>query len=179
MNIERIKACLIPALALMIIGGVTTAALAGVNLLTQDAIETRTRESENAARRQVLTADTFEEKELTTDNGTITYCEAQTDGRVVGYVFTVTTSGKSSGLTVMTGIRTDGTLSGVAVTADNETAGYVDKVIADGLFTRIVAANGTGVDGTSQATRTSKGIFRGVDTDRTYFEQITKEGAAS
>lgn len=179
MKLERIKACLIPALALMIIGGATTAALAGVNALTKNAIETRTRETENAARRQVLAADTFEEKELTADSGTVTYCEAQTDGQVVGYVFTVTTSGKSSGLTVMTGIRTDGTLSGVTVTANNETAGYVDKVTADGLFTRIVSANSTDVDGTSQATRTSKGIFKGVDTARSYFEQITKGGAAS
>lgn len=174
MKLDKIKACLIPAAVLMIIAGVVTAALAGVNLLTEAAIETRAKETENAARRQVIEADAFEEKTLAAETGDIVYCEAYQEGALVGYVFTVSSSGKSSGLVVMTGLSADGTVTGIAITENNETAGYVDKVIGDGLLDRIKAQNSTQVDVTSNATRTSQGILRGVEQAKAYYEQITK-----
>ena len=64
----------------------------------------------------------------------------------------------------MTGVDTDGKVTGVAVTDDSETAGYVDKVTKAGLLERIAGQTSTdGVDTVSQATKTSKGILRGVD----------------
>lgn len=82
----------------------------------------------------------------------------------MGYVFTASATGKSAGLTVMTGISTDGTITGVAVTDDNETAGYVAKVREGGLLDAFSGRTaetfelGKTIDGVSQATKTSRGI---------------------
>lgn len=170
--------CLIPALCLMLIGAVVTAALAGVNLLTKETIEARAKEAADAARREVITADEFTDHKLVTENGTVVYQAALRDGMTVGYVFTTVTSGKSAGLTVMTGIDLNGKITGIAITEDNETAGYVDKIRKDGLLNRIVEESGVAVDVTSNATRTSKGILKGVEQALSYYNQLTKGGTA-
>lgn len=170
--------CLFPALCLMLIGAVVTAALAGVNLLTKDTIADLSQQAADAARREVITADAFEPHTFEATDGTVTYHVATLDGATVGYVFTTVTSGKSAGLTVMTGMDLNGTITGIAVTEDNETAGYVDKVIKDGLLDRIVQKGDAEVDGTSNATRTSKGVMAGVTQALSYYEQLTKGGTA-
>ena len=118
-----------------------TAALAGTNALTEGVIARRAEETENAARRQVIDADSFEKATLTDEGEEVVYYLAQKDGATVGYVFTTVTTGKSSGLTVMTGLDTAGTVTGVQVTADNETAGYVDKVVNGGLLDAMKGQN--------------------------------------
>lgn len=176
---NKIKDILLSAVALMLIAGLTTAALAVTNTLTADTIAARNEAAETAARQQVIDADAFEKKTL----GEITYYIALRDGQTVGYVFTAVTTGKSAGLTVMTGIAADGTVTGVAVTDDNETAGYVDKVRDGGLLDAFVgkAAErftlGEDIDGISQATKTSKGVTDGVDQAVAWYQAI-KEGEA-
>lgn len=181
----KIKDIIVSAAALMVIGGAVTAALAGTNALTAGTIADRMAETENAARLQVINADDFEELTLDDGGDAVIYYRAVKDGQTAGYVFTTVTTGKSGGLTVMTGIRTDGAVSGVAVTSDNETAGYVDKVRGAGLldaFTGKEAAGGfrlgETVDGVSQATKTSRGITEGVDKAARLFETYVKGGAA-
>lgn len=176
MKLDNIKACLKPAAALMIIAAVVTAALAGVNLLTSETIAARTKEAEKTARQQVITADSFAEKTTTFHDTDVTYHEAYQGSELVGYVFTVVSSGKSSGLTVMTGLSTEGAVTGIVITENSETAGYVEKVVNDGLLTRIKEANSAEVDVTSNATRTSKGIMNGVAQAKQYYELIAKEG---
>lgn len=177
------RSIVISALALTLIAGATTAALAGTNALTKDTIAARNEETANAARQRVITADRFEARQLETDDGAVTYFEAVKGDAVVGYVFTTVTVGKSAGLTVMTGIAADGTVSGVAVTDDNETAGYVAKVEKGGLlaaFRDKKAAPltlGKDIDGVSQATKTSRGILDGVNQAIAYYQSIVKGGA--
>ncbi len=178
MKNNKFVQCLIPALCLMLIGAAVTAALAGINLLTKDTIEAQTKEAADAARREVITADTFTDHKLVTESGTVVYQTAERDGMTVGYIFTTVTSGKSSGLTVMTGIDLNGKITGIAITEDNETAGYVDKIRKDGLLDRIVEVNDVTVDVTSNATRTSKGILKGVEQALSYYNQLTKGGTA-
>lgn len=179
------KDILVSAAALTIIGAVVTAALAGTNLLTKDTIAQRTAEIENAARRQVIQADSFEKGTLTADGKEVVYYTALQNGETVGYVFTASVTGKSAGLVVMTGITAEGTISGVKVTEENETAGYVDKVTKGGLLDAFSGKNaapltlGKDVDGVSQATKTSKGITDGVNQAIAYYEDITKGGGAS
>ena len=92
---------------------------------------------------------------------------------VIGYVFTAVSTGKSAGLVVMTGVDASGTVTGVAVTEDSETAGYIAKVTDGGLFETLKGRQNTdGVDTVSQATKTSKGILKGVDKALEYFAQI-------
>ncbi len=171
---KTLGSIILSVLALTLIAAVATAALAGTNALTKDIIAENNAAAADAARRTVFSAaDTFEERTLTADGNEIAYHAALKDGVVVGYVFTAVTNGKSAGLTVMTGIDTGGTVTGVAVTEDDETAGYIAKVTEGGLFETLKGRQSTdGVDTVSQATKTSKGILKGVDKAFDYFVQI-------
>ena len=181
---KTFREILVSALSLMVIAGVVTAALAGTNALTEDTIAERTAEIETAARKEVISADAFEKAELTVNGETVVYYIAQKDGEVVGYVFTATAVGKSSGLTVMTGIGADGKITGVKITEDNETAGYVDKVVKGGFLDKLVAWNADkeivldkDIDAVSQATKTSNGVCKAVNQAIAWYE-LVKGGAA-
>ena len=183
------KDILVSAAALTIIGAVVTAALAGTTLRTKHTRQPRSDEAATAARRQVIQADSFEKQmKMYGDQQTskfLTYYIAVKDGQTVGYVFTAAATGKSAGLTVMTGISREGVITGVAITEENETAGYVDKVTKGGLLAAFSGKDaapltpGTEVDGVSQATKTSKGITDGVNQAIAYYEDVTKGGGAS
>lgn len=166
---KRLKDILIPTLALMLIAGVMTAALAGTNALTKDEIKRQADEIADAARREVMVADEFRAATVSVDGGETAYYEAVIGGKVTGFVFTTEAAGKSAGLTVMTGISADGKITGVKVTEQNETAGYVDKVIKAGFlkaFTNKEAREiklNEQVDAVSQATKTSSGICKAVN----------------
>mgnify|MGYP000849449188 CR=1 FL=1 len=176
---NKVKDIVVSAVSLMVIAGVTTAALAGTNALTAATIAARNEEAETAARQQVIDADTFEKQNL----GDTTYYVALKDGGTVGYVFTAVATGKSAGLTVMTGIAADGTVTGVAVTDDNETAGYVDKVREGGLLDAFAGRTaetfelGKTIDGVSQATKTSRGITDGVNQAVAWYQTIKEAGS--
>ena len=169
---------LLSVLALTLIAAVATAALAGTNALTKDIIAENNAATADAARRTVFAAaDTFEERTVTVDGNAVTYHAALKGGEVVGYVFTAVSNGKSAGLVVMTGVDMNGAITGVEVTEDDETAGYIAKVTEGGLFKALAGRSSTdGVDAVSQATKTSKGILKGVDKALEYFQTI-KEGA--
>ena len=171
-----IKSILISAGALTLIAGAATAALAGTNALTAARIAQNTAEVANAARRTVIDATDFTENTVTlADGSTLTYHVATKDGATAGYVFTAAATGKSAGLVVMTGIDTDGTVTGVTVTEENETAGYLDKVTKGGLFSAFVGKGDTAdVDTISQATKTSKGVIAGVDKALAYVDEVVK-----
>lgn len=171
-----VKTILRSAGTLTLIAAVATAALAGTNALTAGKIAENNEVAATAARRTVIDADTFEERSLAVEGGEVTYYAALSGGETVGYVFSVTTSGKSSGLVVMTGVSPDGAVTGVAVTQDNETAGYVDKVTKGGLLDALRGQSATdGVDTVSQATKTSKGVLRGVQQALDYYAQIAAQ----
>ena len=172
-----------PALILAAVATVCGAALAGVHLLTKGVIERRAVETENAARRQVITAADFTAKTLEDNGKTVTYYEATAaDGTLVGYVFTATVTGKASGLVVMTGIDVDGAVTGVTVTENDESAGYVGKVEKGGLFDAFSGKPADkftlnqDVDAISGATKTSKGVVDGVNRAVDYYRQL-KGGA--
>ncbi len=166
---------LISAVALMVIAGLVTAALAGTNALTKATIAEHTAAIENAARAEVITdATLFEEKTLTANGEEVVYHVALKDGETVGYVFTFSSVGKSSGLMVMTGIGTDGTVKGVKITEDNETAGYVSKVEKGGFLSNLVGKKTkeelNTVDAVSQATKTSNGVRKAVAQALEYYQ---------
>ena len=180
---KTLRQILLPVLALTLIAACMSAALAATNALTAGIIADRAQQAADAARRQVISADRFEELSLgDTGQDKITCFRAVTNGQTAGYVFTAVTSGKSAGLTVMTGILADGTVSGVVITQDNETAGYVDNVTKGGLPSSFVWQKagvfelGKHVDKVSNATKTSKGIIAAVNLACRYYEKI-KEGA--
>ncbi|MBR5540342.1 MAG: FMN-binding protein [Clostridia bacterium] len=178
---KHLKEILISALALMLIAGVVTAALAGTNVLTKDTIAKLTEATENAARKEVIEADVFRQSEVLFDGEMVRYYTAYKNDITVGYVFTTTANGKSAGLTVMTGISKAGTITGVKVTNDNETAGYVDKVAKAGFLDAFTGKSAqemkldADVDAVSQATKTSSGICKAVNKAIAGYQAI-KEG---
>ncbi len=167
---------LISALALMLIAGIVTAALAGTNALTKDTIAQRTEEIENAARLEVIDANEFEKMTIQDEETEVTYYRALRDGATVGYVFTASSVGKSSGLIVMTGISADGKVTGVKITDDNETAGYVDKIVKGGFLEALVGKSATSeldaVDAVSQATKTSNGVRKAVEQALVWYQLV-------
>ena len=179
---KRLKEILICALALMLISGVVTAALAGTNALTKDEIQRQNDEIATAARLEVMKADSFEKATVTVSGEKTEYYKAVSNGAVTGYVFTAQSAGKSAGLTVMTGISKDGKITGVKVTEQNETAGYVDKVIKAGFLQSfegqpaVELKLGSQVDAVSQATKTSSGICKAVNKAIAAYQAV-KEGA--
>lgn len=179
---KRIREMVVPALALMLIAGAVTAALAGTNALTENIIAAQSDRAADEARREVINAEEFRAQTVALDGTEITYYEAIAGGAVAGYVFTAESVGKSSGLTVMTGISKEGTITGVKVTEQNETAGYVEKVQKAGFlqaFTgkeaREIKLNEQ-VDAVSQATKTSTGICKAVNKAIAAYRAV-KEGA--
>ena len=113
----------VSALTLAVIAGAMTAALALTNAVTKDRIEKINRQTQSGLRKQVIDADTFEEKRFTENGEEVSYYAAKKGNQPVGFVFTVSSTGKSSGMVVMTGISTEGKVTGVVV-EDNETAGF-------------------------------------------------------
>ena len=179
---KNLKEILISALALMIIAATVTAALAGTNALTADIIAKRTEEAENAARLEVIAADRFEQATVLAEGAEQAYYTAYDGEKTVGYVFTTVASGKSAGLTVMTGVSVDGLVTGVKVIEDNETAGYVDKVIKAGYLQGFIEKPAEpltfkeDVDAVSQATKTSKGICEAVNKAIAVYQAIKGDG---
>ncbi len=178
---KNVKEILVSALALTLIAGCVTAALAGTNALTAGTIAAQTAEAENAARLQVMEADTFEKQTDTDDSGEFVYYTAVKGGNTVGYVFTTQAVGKSSGLTVMTGISVDGKITGVVITDDNETAGYVNKIEKAGFPDSFAGKEatifelGNQVDAVSQATKTSKGVLMAVNSAVKRYQIVREE----
>lgn len=172
----NVKEILICALSLAVIAAGITAGLALTNAATEGRIEEMYQENQSKLRQQVIDADSFEEMTLTENGKEISYYAAKKGDQLAGYVFTVSSTGKSSGLIVMTGISVEGKVTGVVIVDENETAGYVDKVKKAGFLGRLTGWDtntklkvGSNIDGVSQATKTVKGIAEGVNKALEYY----------
>lgn len=177
---RNVKSILGAALTLTVICAVVVAALAATNLLTADTIAAAQEKATNEACAAVLsTAQTFAVVDGEWEKGVEeVYVGAAADGMTVGYVVKTSTSGKSSGLIVMTGIAADGTVSGVQVIEDSETAGYVDTVTKAGLLDRLtgISSGAQDVDAVSTATKTSNGVKNGVALALAVYEEVSANG---
>lgn len=113
----NIKEVLKPTAILFIICVVVSAALAGTNLLTADRIALAAAQKAEESRMVVLPgAESFEE----TDGH---YTGKDSSGQAVGYVFETEGKGYGGTVKVMTGINTEGSITGVIVLSHSETPG--------------------------------------------------------
>ena len=182
------KDVLIPTLVLFLVSLLVTAALAGTNLLTAEKIAEQEELAAQASRQVVLPkAESFEAQQ----GGSGEYFIGKKGSEIVGYVFTTSSpSGYGGAISVMTGIQTDGQISGVVILSHNETPGlganaekedyrnqYLQKA-AEGGFTLIK----TGTPGEGQilamtgATITSNAVTEAVNKAIAEYETV-KEGA--
>ena len=113
------KEVLKPTLILVIICLIATACLAGTNILTRSAIAAQKEKDAQASRQVALpVADSFEQSQ---DSDICFVGKKGSD--VVGYVFTTEANSYGGKIQVMTGIDSDGKVTGVVLVSTNDTPG--------------------------------------------------------
>ena len=183
------KAILVPTIALFVICLVSTALLALANNVTAPIIDELAIKNEEASRKTVLSdADTFEVKSA---DGIDYVVGLDKNGNEVGMVFTSTSKSYGGDMIVMTGVDTEGKITGIELLQINDTPGlgmnaqkpeFKDKFIGMSDEIKILknsanAANNE-IDALSGATISSNAVADAVNEALDNFAKITgKEGA--
>lgn len=135
----------------------------------------------------LIDADNFEECE----NGEITYYAAINGGKTAAYIFTESSKGYGGDVSVMTAIKPDGTVAGVAILdVSGETPGLGQNAAKESFFSQYIGLkkgvsvlkNGAKtenneVDAVTGATITSTAVTRAVNAALDDFEKV-KEATA-
>lgn len=179
----KLKDILIPTVALLIICLVSTTLLAVTNNVTKEKIALNAVETEKASRMLVLP----EGKQFgqVTDLGEgLTYCEGTNDsGDIAGYVFTSGAKGYGGTVSVMIGIDTEGTITGVEILSHSETPGLGANSVKPEFKSRFIGKSGAltvnknsnegqNVQAITAATITSKAVTSAVNGATAALEEI-------
>lgn len=135
----------------------------------------------------LIDADNFEECE----NGEITYHAAIKGGETAAYIFTESSKGYGGDVSVMTAIKPDGTVAGVAILdVSGETPGLGQNAAKESFFSQYIGlkkgvsvlkngakAENNEVDAVTGATITSTAVTRAVNMALDDFEKV-KEATA-
>ena len=135
----------------------------------------------------LIDADNFEECE----NGEITYYAAINGGETAAYIFTESSKGYGGDVSVMTAIKPDGTVAGVAILdVSGETPGLGQNAAKESFFSQYIGlkngvsvlkngakAENNEVDAVTGATIPSTAVTRAVNKALDDFEKV-KEATA-
>lgn len=135
----------------------------------------------------LIDADNFEECE----NGEVTYYAAINGGKTAAYIFTESSKGYGGDVSVMTAIKPDGTVAGVAILdVSGETPGLGQNAAKESFFSQYIGlkkgvsvlkngakAENNEVDAVTGATITSTAVTRAVNKALDDFEKV-KEATA-
>lgn len=135
----------------------------------------------------LIDADNFEECE----NGEITYYAAINGGKTAAYIFTESSKGYGGDVSVMTAIKPNGTVAGVAILdVSGETPGLGQNAAKESFFSQYIGlkkgvsvlkngakAENNEVDAVTGATITSTAVTRAVNKALDDFEKV-KEATA-
>lgn len=121
MNKSDIKLIVKTAVSLFLICAVSAGLLAFVNGITQPLITENSKKTADEAKSVLLPEATLF-TDATDENGK-TYSIATSGETTVGYVFTTSAAGYGGAIEVMTGINTDGVVTGITILTINETPG--------------------------------------------------------
>lgn len=130
----------------------------------------------------LIDADNFKECE----NGEITYHAAIKGGETAAYIFTESSKGYGGDVSVMTAIKPDGTVAGVAILdVSGETPGLGQNAAKESFFSQYIGlkkgvsvlkngakAENNEVDAVTGATITSTAVTRAVNTALDNFEKV-------
>lgn len=181
------KAILVPAAALLIICLISTALLAGTNMITEEKIALNSVETEKASRMLVLPEGSQYGEVTTLENGT-TYCVGSDEsGNQVGYVFTSAAKGYGGTVTVMVGLDNEGTITGVEILSHSETPGLGANATKSDFKERFVGKSGEltvdktlndgqNIQAITAATITSKAVTAAVNSVTAAFEELNLRG---
>lgn len=135
----------------------------------------------------LIDADNFEECK----NGEITYHAAIKGGETAAYIFTENSKGYGGNVSVMTAVKPDGTVAGVAILdVSNETPGLGQNAAKESFYSQYAGlkkgvsllkngakAENNEVDAVTGATITSTAVTRAVNAALDDFEKV-KEATA-
>lgn len=133
----------------------------------------------------LIDADNFEECE----NGEITYYAAINGGKTAAYIFTESSKGYGGDVSVMTAIKPDGTVAGVAILdVSGETPGLGQNAAKESFYSQYAGlkkgvsllkngakAENNEVDAVTGATITSTAVTRAVNAALDDFEKVKGE----
>lgn len=186
-----------PALVLFVIAAVAAACLGYVSAITAEPIAQAEADAKAENMAKVLECEEWGEAVTVSDSIITDYSEGKTGGETVGYAFSVTTKGYGSGLKLMVGVDTEGTITGLAIVdCANETPGlganagndnyygegkgwYSQFAGKSGELTVVKGGNAgeNEIDAITGATITSKAVTSAVNEVTNYFNDNVKGGA--
>jgi electron transport complex protein RnfG len=190
MKNSTVKEIIIPAISLFLICLVATALLGFTNQITAPKIEQLAIETENNAKKEVLSdaADFSDKMTATLDETEYSYYEGlDGDKNVIGYVFTTSAKGYGGDIKVMVGVDKSGSVTGVSILEISETAGLGMNAKNESFLKQFlsksgeisVIKNGTPADNEisalTGATITSKAMAKAVNTALALYEQVGGE----
>ncbi len=157
-----------PTLILTAICTVVTLLLAMTNMLTADRIAENASRKAAESRKKVLAAEEY--KPLDKDGAV--YGAYDAEGHLLGVVITTVANGYGGKIEVMTGIRSNGEVSGVNILSMEETPGLGARGKEDSFLRQYkgadnpnlaVSKDGGGINALSGATITSRAITKAVN----------------
>lgn len=189
-------------LILFVISAVAACALALTNYVTAGTIEEMNIQVNTVARQEVLpdatdfeevpvedVAKIAEEINMETPEELLEVYIGTNNGEVVGYtVKTGPTSGYSGEVQVLTGISSDGVISGITIIKHNETPGlgalatgeWNDQFTGKSATEELVVVKGTAKEGSNEiqaitgSTITSRAVTEGVNTSIQVYQTLSK-----
>lgn len=192
---KNFKEVLKPAIALFAICLVASLLLGLTNSVTVDKIAAIAVETENNARAAVFpeAADFSDNKTVKLDGTEYSYNEALDEsGNVIGYTFSTTSKGYGGDVSIMTGVKADGTINAIEVLdVSNETPGLGSNAKKDSFKEQFVGMSGVigvstaskkaanSIDALTGATYTSNGVTNAVNQALSLYEEIVKGGAVN
>lgn len=190
MKNSTVKEIIIPAISLFLICLVATALLGFTNQITAPKIEQLAIETENNAKKEVLSdaADFSDKMTATLDETEYSYYEGlDGDKNVIGYVFTTSAKGYGGDIKVMVGIDKSGSVTGVSILEISETAGLGMNAKNESFLKQFLSKNGeisvikngtpadNEISALTGATITSKAMAKAVNTALALYEQVGGE----
>lgn len=188
-----------PTLVLFLVCLIVTAALAFTYSATEGTIEQRAKIDAENARKEVLSdAQSFDEVDIAEIiNQNTEYSkvkEAYTgikDGEVIGYVFSVSSSGYGGDVKMTVGITSEGKITGVNIGDNNETPGLGSKAKEpkfNSQFDNLTPSESLVVvktqktkpeeiEAISGATITSRAVTSGVEAAVEVYQKLVEGGA--
>lgn len=154
-------------LTLLAITAVVAALLGGVNSITKDKIAAINLEKTNAAKAEVLAADSYEEVPFSDATGLV---KAVWKAEEQGYVVQCVVGGSQGDIDLMVGIGADGAVTGVSIVSMSETSGLGDNAKKEEWRAQFVGTTGAvavekdggSIEALTGATITSRAICDAV-----------------
>lgn len=190
MKNSTVKEIIIPAISLFLICLVATALLGFTNQITAPKIEQLAIETENNAKKEVLSdaADFSDKMTATLDETEYSYYEGlDGDKNVIGYVFTTSAKGYGGDIKVMVGVDKSGSVTGVSILEISETAGLGMNAKNESFLKQFLSKNGeisvikngtpadNEISALTGATITSKAMAKAVNTALALYAQVGGE----